>query len=86
MSRSRVQHVVVSEDVPVNTVLHVVQAYDPDGDDVTFSFTGTQYTQGHLDCKKLSGGVLAWSSVWGEELICIVGPADAAATHCLLLQ
>jgi len=22
--------------------------------------------EGHLDCKKLSGGVLAWLSVWSE--------------------
>lgn len=35
-----VEHVQVSEDAPPNTVVHVVQAYDPDGDDVTFSFTG----------------------------------------------
>jgi len=35
--------------------------------------------------KKLSGGVLAWLSVWS---ICRLayGPADATATHCLLLQ
>ena len=27
--------------------------------------------EGHLACKKLSGGVLAWLSVWGELQICI---------------
>jgi len=32
--------------------------------------------------KKLSGGVLAWLSIWSE----VYGPADATATHCLLLQ
>jgi len=32
----------------------------------------------------LSGGVLAWLSVWSEVQTC--GPADATATHCLLLQ
>jgi len=37
----------------------------------------------HLACKKLSGGVLAWLSVWGEVQI---WPTDATATHCLLLQ
>jgi len=42
--------------------------------------------EGHLACKKLSGGVLAWLSVWREVLTCIFGPADATATHCLLLQ
>jgi len=26
---------------------------------------------GHLACKKLSGGVLAWLSLWGEMQICI---------------
>jgi len=36
--------------------------------------------EGHPACKKLSGGVLAWLSVWSE------GAADATATHCLLLQ
>ena len=41
--------------------------------------------EGHLACKKLSGGVLAWLSVWSEVQTC---PADATATatHCLLLQ
>jgi len=42
--------------------------------------------EGHLACKKLSGGVLAWLSVWSEVQTCIYGPADATATHCLLLQ
>ena len=27
--------------------------------------------EGHPACKKLSGGVLAWLSVWSEEQICI---------------
>jgi len=27
--------------------------------------------EGHLACKKLSGGVLAWLSVWSEVQICI---------------
>jgi len=39
--------------------------------------------EGHPACKKLSGGVLAWLSVWSEVQN---GPADANATHCLLLQ
>jgi len=41
--------------------------------------------EGHPACKKLSGGVLAWLSVWGKVHIC-VRPADATATHCILLQ
>jgi len=40
--------------------------------------------EGHPACKKLSGGVLAWLSVWSEVQTC--GPADATATHYLLLQ
>jgi len=40
--------------------------------------------EGHPACKKLSGGVLAWLSVWNEMQTCIF--ADATATHCLLLQ
>ena len=35
--------------------------------------------------KKLSGEILAWLSVWSEVQTCIE-PADATATHCLLLQ
>jgi len=28
--------------------------------------------KGHLACKKLSGGVLAWLSVWSEvQIVCI---------------
>jgi len=45
------------------------------------------WQEGHPACKKnLSGGVLAWLSVWSEMQTCIYGPADATATHCLLLQ
>ena len=29
------------------------------------------WQEGHPACKKLSGGVLAWLSVWGEVQICI---------------
>jgi len=32
------------------------------------------------------GGVLAWLSVWSEVHTCIYGPANATATHCVLLQ
>jgi len=28
--------------------------------------------EGHLACKKLSGGMLAWLSVWSELQICIL--------------
>jgi len=44
------------------------------------------WQEGHPACKKLSGGyVLAWLSVWSEVQLAY-GPADATATHCLLLQ
>jgi len=41
--------------------------------------------EGHLACKKLSCGLLAWLSV-GARCRLAYGPADAIATHCLLLQ
>jgi len=41
--------------------------------------------EGHPACKKQSGGVLAWLSVWSEVQTCI-WPSDVTATHCLLLQ
>jgi len=41
--------------------------------------------EGHPACKKLSGGVLAWY-LSGARCRLAYGPADATATHCLLLQ
>ena len=35
---------------------------------------------------KQSGRVLAWLSLWIERCRLAYGPADATATHCLLLQ
>jgi len=43
------------------------------------------WQEGHPASKKLSGGMLARLSVWGEMQICIC-PADATVTHYLLLQ
>ena len=43
------------------------------------------WQEGHPACKKLSGGVLLWLSVWSEGRLAY-GPADAIATYCLLLQ
>jgi len=37
------------------------------------------WQEGHPACKKLSGGVLAWLSVWSEMQTCKC-PADATAT------
>jgi len=41
--------------------------------------------EGHPACKKLSGGVLAWY-LSGVRCRLAYVPADATATHCLLLQ
>jgi len=38
--QSSVEHIQLSEDAAANTVIHVLQAYDPDGDGVTYSFAG----------------------------------------------
>ena len=43
------------------------------------------WQEGHPACKKLSGEVLVWLSVWSEVQTCTC-PADATATHYLLLQ
>ena len=40
--------------------------------------------EGHPACKKLSGGMLAWLS--GMRCRLAYRPADATATHYLLLQ
>ena len=40
--------------------------------------------EGHPACKKLSGGILAWLS--GMRCRLAYSPADAIATHYLLLQ
>jgi len=42
------------------------------------------WQEGHPACKKLSGGMLAWLSGMRCRLAYI--PADATATHYLLLQ
>jgi len=39
--------------------------------------------EGYRACEKLSGGVLAWLSVWCRLAY---GQDGATATHCLLLQ
>jgi len=42
------------------------------------------WQEGHLACKKLSGGVLVWF-LSGARCRLAYGPAYAIATHCLLL-
>jgi len=41
--------------------------------------------EGHPACKKLSGGILTWLSLWDEVQIAY-DPADTTTTHYLLLQ
>jgi len=41
--------------------------------------------EGHPACKKLSGKVLVWY-LSGARCRLAYGPAEATATHCLLLQ
>jgi len=41
--------------------------------------------EGHPACKKTEWWVLAWLSVWSKVQLAY-GPADATATHYLLLQ
>jgi len=42
--------------------------------------------EGHPACKKLSGGMLAWLSADCMGCRLAYSPADATATHYLLLQ
>jgi len=42
--------------------------------------------EGHPACKELSGGVLGRGYLSGASCRLAYGPADATATHCLLLQ
>jgi len=43
------------------------------------------WQEGHPTCKTLSGGMLAWLCL-GKGADFAYGPADATATHYLLLQ
>ena len=38
------------------------------------------WQEGHPACKELSGGVLAWLSLWSEVQMIAYCPADATAT------
>ena len=65
----------------------IFQSYVDYPDDDAFSaltlLVGRQ--EGHPACKKLSGELLAWLSVWSEVQTCMC-LADATATYCFLLQ
>ena len=51
------------------TVVHTVVCFYPRAFSALTLFVGRQ--EGHLACKKLSGGVLAWLSVWSKVWTCI---------------
>ena len=55
-----IDHVQVSEDASLNTVVHVIQAFDPDGDDVTYSFRGESlfYSYPHTNMPHFFGSNL----------------------------
>ena len=42
--------------------------------------------EGHSVCKKLGGGVLTWLSMSGARCRLAYGPADAIATHPVVLD
>jgi len=69
--------------------LSFLQCFDTVGQVIGCAFSALTLLvgrqEGHPACKKLSGGVLAWLSVCSECGLAY-GPADATATHCLLLQ
>jgi len=44
------------------------------------------WQEGHPACKKLSGELLVWLSVWSKVQMICYGPSDATATHHILLQ
>ena len=66
-----------------NSTLLILEQLSQNVSSVLMLLVGQQ--EGHPACKKLSGGVMALLSVWSEVQTCIC-PADATATHCLLLQ
>jgi len=70
--------------------LKFLQCFDTVGQVIGCAFSALTLLvgrqEGHPACKRLSGGVLAWLSVCSEVRTLAYGPADATATHCLLLQ
>ena len=62
-----------------NPPLHLFEVY-------VYAFSASMLLvglqEGRPACKKLSGGVLAWLSVWIEVQTCIL----PSCCHCLLLQ
>jgi len=60
-------HVLLTHTCPVR--LHSMQLHCITAFSALAMMIGRQ--EGHLACKKLSGGVLAWLSVWSEVQTCI---------------
>jgi len=52
--------IIVPNFVEIDMLLQCLQCFDSVG-----------WQEGHPACKKLSGGVLAWLSVWSEVQTCI---------------
>ena len=69
----------------LNSTVHIFFSLMPFAFSALTLLVGRQ--EGHPVCKKLSGGVLAWRGYLAEARCRLAyGPADATATHCLVLQ
>ena len=64
-----------SVDIGASAKLELVDKFCYLGDMLSVSFSALTLLvgrqEGHSACKKLSGGVLAWLSVWNEVQTCI---------------
>ena len=64
-----------SLDIGASAKLELVDKFCYLGDMLSVSFSALTLLvgrqEGHSACKKLSGGVLAWLSVWNEVQTCI---------------
>jgi len=64
------QNPIISCPIQVQTGFTFLVPANPDAFSALTLLVGRQ--EGHPACKKLSGGVLAWLSVWSEVLTCTV--------------
>jgi len=60
---------IVSSDILHLYILYIIQAFVAQAFSALMLLVG--WHEGHPACKKLSGGVLAWLSVWSEVQTCI---------------
>ena len=70
--QSTVEHIQVSEDALPNTVIHVLQAYDPDGDAVTYSFAGNLRAVVRRQCVRLLCTVISASPENLSQIPCFL--------------